>query len=401
MRRVAITGYGILSCLGNSNDEVRTSLQEGRSGIAYLPERKEMGFRSALAGRMTDPGDPDVPRRTLRSMGEAPRMGMHAATQALAHSGLPEDQLKSERTAMIIGHGGVAHDVYRQCFDFKEGLSLGGTALQRVMNDTVSANLSILLGTRGYSYTVSAACATGATAIGQAYHLIRHGLQDRALCGGFMENSWEYACQFDATKAFSVREDEPTKASRPFDRDRDGLVPSAGGSILVLEEMEAALARGATIRAELAGYSFGSDAADMTAPTGDGGARAIRQALEEASISPGEVDYVNAHATATLLGDVVEAKVIADVFGTRPYVSSTKSMTGHEGAAAGSNEAVYTLLMMEHGFVAPTLNLEHLDPECEGIRAVAGTAETADVRVATSNSFGFGGVNTCLVMRRV
>ncbi len=401
MRRVAITGYGIISCLGNTRDEVCDSLRSGRSGVAFLPERKQLGFRSALAGQLVDPGDPPVPRRTLRSMGETTRMAVHAANQALEHSGLPQEQLKSERTAMIIGHCGVTHDVYRHCYDFKDrGRSLAGTSLQRMMADTVSANLSILLGTRGYSYTVSAACATGGTAIGQAFQLIRRGLQDRALCGGFIESSWEYAAGLDATKAFSVREDEPSKASRPFDRDRDGLVPSAGGSLLVLEDMEGALARGATVLAELVGYSFASDAADMTAPSGGGGTRAVLQALECAAIPPEQVDYVNAHATGTPLGDAVEAKVIADIYGQGPFVSSTKSMTGHEGTAAGSNEAVYSLLMMEHGFIAPTINLDNLDPECAGIRVVAHEAVEADVRVASSNSFGFGGVNVCLVMRR-
>ncbi len=399
-RRVAVTGYGIISCIGNSRDEVHDALRRGHSGIDYFSERKELGFRSAIAGRLTDPGQAPLPPRRLRSLGETSRMAVHAATQALEQSALPEQLLKSERTAMIIGHCGVAHDVYRHCHDFKDkGLSLSGTSLQRVMGDTISANLSILLGTRGYTYTMTAACATGATAIGQAYHLIRHGLQDRALCGGFLESSWEYAMGLDATKGLSVREHEPTKASRPFDRDRDGFVASAGGSLLVLEDMDSALARGAVPRAELVGYSFASDAEDMTVPSGDGGARAIRQALDSAAVPPDEVDYVNAHATGTPLGDAVEAKVIAGIYGDRPLVSSTKSMTGHEGTAAGSNEAVYTLLMMEHGFIAPTINLDNLDPECEGIRVVAHESVETEVRVACSNSFGFGGVNACLVLR--
>jgi 3-oxoacyl-[acyl-carrier-protein] synthase-1 len=256
----------------------------------------------------------------------------------------------------------------------------------------------VLLGTKGYSFTVSAACATGAAAIGQAYQLIGAGFQDRALAGGFMEDSWEYACNFDALKAFSMREDDPAASSRPFDRDRDGLVPSAGGSILILEELEAAQARGATIHAEIAGYSFSSDAKDMTAPSGEGGERAIRQALKDSGAE--RVDYINAHATATTVGDVVEAQVIARIFGDGPRVTSTKSMTGHEGAAAGSNEVVYTLLMMGADFIAPSLNLEHLDPQCEGIRVVTGDAIDADIRVAASNSFGFGGVNTCLVLTK-
>jgi 3-oxoacyl-[acyl-carrier-protein] synthase-1 len=343
---------------------------------------------------------PEVPRRTLRQMGPAPRLATHAAHQALEHSGLPEEHLKSDRTAMIIGHCGCMHDVYKQCRDFEhDKLTLPGTALQKGMNDTVSANLSVLLGTRGYSFTVSAACATGAVAIGQAYHLIKWGLQDRAICGGVMEDTWEAACHFDALKAFSMREDAPAEASRPFDVNRDGLVLSGGGSILVLEEMEGAVARGANILAEVCGYAFASDAYDMTVPSGEGGERAVQDALADAELAPDAIDYVNAHATATPAGDVVEAQILAAAFGERPYVSSTKSMTGHEAGAAGSNELVYTLLMMERNFVAPSINLEELDPGCTGIK-IAREAVEAPIAAAVSNSFGFGGVNTCLVVRR-
>jgi 3-oxoacyl-[acyl-carrier-protein] synthase-1 len=403
MRRVAITGYGITSCLGNTRGEVLDALREGRSGIAYFPERKAMGFRSALAGKMTPIGPLEtygVPRRAERAMGPAVRMAVHAAHQALAHSGLPPEALASERTAVVIGHGGVAQDVHQQIKAFhRSKATLPGTALQRAMNDTISANLSILLGARGVCHTVSAACATGAVAIGQAWLLLQRGLQDRALAGGFMEDSWEYACQFDALKALSVREDQPERASRPFDKARDGLVPSAGGSIVVLEDYEQALARGATIRAELLGYSFASDALDMTQPSGDGGRRAIVQSLAAAGVAPREVDYVNAHATSTQVGDVVEARILAEIFGEGPWVSSTKSSTGHEGAAAGSNELVYTLLMLEHGFAAPSINIDELDPECAGIRVARATVE-APLHTAASTSFGFGGVNTCLVVRR-
>lgn len=406
MRRVAITGYGITSCLGNTREQVLAALRAGRSGITFLPERKAMGFRSALAGKMTPIGSLDtygVPRRTERAMGPAVRMAVHAAHHALAHAGLSPEELASERTAVIIGHGGVAQDVHQQVKAFhQEKATLPGTALQRAMNDTISANLSILLGARGVCYTVSAACATGAVAIGQGWLLIQRGIQDRALCGGFMEDSWEYACQFDALKALSVREDDPERASRPFDKGRDGLVPSAGGSILVLEDYERAVARGATIRAELLGYSFASDALDMTQPSGDGGRRAILQALEAAGVAPREVDYVNAHATSTQVGDVVEARILAEIFGggpQGPWVSSTKSTTGHEGAAAGSNELVYTLLMLENGFAAPSINIEDLDPECAGIRIARETVD-GPLALAASTSFGFGGVNTCLVVRR-
>ena len=404
MRRVAITGYGLQSCLGNTREEVAGALEDGRSGIVLYPERKALGFRSALGGALRDPPELPFPRKTVRQMGPSPKIAAYAALQAIEHAALPEELVRGERTAMIIGHGGCMQDVYQQCSDFEAKKTLPGTALQRVMCDTVSANLSILFGTRGFSFTVSAACATGAAAIGQAYQLIQWGLQDRALCGGAMENTWEFASHFDALKALSLREDAPEKASRPFDRGRDGLVPSGGGSILVLEEWEAARARGAPIRAELVGYCFTSDAHDMTAPSGEGGLRAMRGALEAGGLAPGDVDYVNAHATSTPVGDVVEARSIEQLFvraGSRgPRVSSTKSMTGHESGAAGSNELVYTLLMMEHGFVAPSINIEELDPQCAGIRIVANTAEQAEIAVAISNSFGFGGVNTCLAVRR-
>ena len=402
MRRVAITGYGITSCLGKTRDDVAEALRAGRSGIGYRPDRKEQGFRSALAGtapEVDDLGGLGVARRTERQMGPATRLAVHASHHALAHSGLSTEEVAGDRTAMIIGHGGVARDVHQQIKAFhQEHKTLPGSALQRVMNDTISANLSILHGTRGVSFTVSAACATGAVAVGQAYQLIQRGIQDRALCGGFMEDSWEYACQFDALKALSVREDDPTRASRPFDADRDGLVPSAGGSICVLEDYDRAVERGATIYAEILGYSFASDAVDMTQPSGEGGRRAIQQALAEADVAPDEVEYVNAHATSTAVGDVVEARILGEIFGQAPWVSSTKSMTGHEGAAAGSTELVSTLLMLEHGFCAPSINIERLDPGCEGIRIARETVEQP-LRTVASTSFGFGGVNTCLVLR--
>ncbi len=400
-RRVAITGYGIISCLGNTRDDVLASLRAGRSGIQFIPERKQLGFRSALAGVLPELDPPQIPRRTLRQMGPVARIATHAAFQALEHSGLPKDQLASDRTSTIIGHTGCCQDTYKFCRQLEhEKLTIPGSAAHKAMIDTASAHLSILLGTRGYSFTVSAACATGAVAVGQAYQLIKWGLQDRAICGGVMEDSWEVGCHFDALKACSTREDAPAEASRPFDKNRDGLVVSSGGSIVVLEEMESALARGATIHAELAGYGFGSDAHDMTSPSGEGGTRAVSDALADAGLDPSEVDYINAHATATPTGDVVEARILAQAFGEGPYVSSTKSMTGHEAGAAGSSELVYTLLMMAEGFVAPSINLDDLDPQCAGIKIAANEAVEAPIAVALSNSFGFGGVNTCLALRR-
>jgi len=401
MRRVVVTGIGIISCLGNNQRDVLAALQAGRSGIGLSPERKALGFRSSLAGRITGVDPPDVPKRNLRQMGPGTCFGVHAVRQALEDAGWEPTRIQSDRTAVIIGNAGNSQDTYRQCHMFRdEGLKLGGTALQKVMADTTSANLSVLLGTRGYTLTVSAACATGAAAIGLAFQLIRGGLQDRAIAGGVQEDTWEAFCHFDALKAFSVREDEPTKASRPFDRHRDGLVPSAGSGLLILEELEEARRRGAKIYAELIGYAFASDGSDMTIPSGEGSLRCLRQTLQDAGIRPDEVDYINAHATSTPVGDVSEARAIAEVFGKHPYVSSTKSMTGHELATCGSSEVIYTLLMMRDRFVAPNINLDELDPQCEGINLVANHAIEARIDVAASNAFGFGGVNTCLVLRR-
>ncbi|HWU37211.1 MAG TPA: beta-ketoacyl-[acyl-carrier-protein] synthase family protein, partial [Candidatus Acidoferrum sp.] len=354
MRRVAITGIGIVSCIGNDRQEVLDALQHGRSGIEVIPERKALGFRSALGGRIKGLALPDVPKRNLRQMGPGSLIAVHATHQALRDAGLEPHHIKSDRMAIIVGQCGNFQDTYQQCRAFRdEGLKLGSTSLQKVMADSVSANLTVLLGTRGYSLTVSAACATGASAIGLAFQLIRGGLQDRSVCGGVQEDSWEYFCQFDALRAFSMREDEPTKASRPFDKARDGLVPSAGGGIVILEELEEARRRGAKIYAELIGYAFRSDGTDMTIPSGEGSIACMEEVLKDAGIPPEDVHYINAHATSTPLGDAVEAQAIAKVFGKRPLVSSTKSMTGHEQGAAGSNEVIYTLLMMEHQFVAP------------------------------------------------
>ncbi len=399
-RRVAITGYGILSCLGNTREDVAASLRAGRSGIQLVAERRELGFNSALAGMAPEIDPPELPRRVLRQTGQSALVGTHAAFQALEHSGLQKELLESERTGVVIGHSLCGHQQYKVGRQIDEKLSIPGSAAQKGMIDAVSAHLSILLGLRGFSFTVSASCATGALAIGQAYHLIQWGLQDRILCGGVTENSWEAACHFDALNISSGREDAPAQASRPFDRDRDGLVLSSGGSVLVLEELESARARGATIHAELIGYAFTSQTSAPTLPSGAGGARAMANALADAGLDPGQVDYVNAHASATRDGDVLEARALAELFGERPYVSSTKSMTGHEAGAAGSNELVYTLLMMAEGFVAPSINLDDLDPDCAGIKLAANEAVETPISVALSNSFAFGGLSACLVVRQ-
>lgn len=401
MRRVVITGMGIVCCLGNSLEEVLSALQEGQSGIEFIPERKQLEFRSALAGTLKDFTPPDIPKKYLRQMGQSSYLAVPAAQQAIADAGLQENELHSDRTGIIIGNSRNMRDIFDQCSNvYHRTKKLGGTALQRVMASSVSANLSVLFGTRGHAMTVSTACASGASAIGHAYQQIKFGFQDLMLCGGAQESSCEFDCNFDALRVFSMREDEPTKASRPFDKYRDGLVPSCGCGIVVLEEYECARARGASIYSELARYATNSDGYDMTVPSGVGSTKCIELALQDAAINTEDVDYINAHATSTKIGDVVEAQSIAKLFGKEPYVSSTKSMTGHEIAAAGSNELIYTVLMMKNNFIAPTINIEEIDEECQGIDIVANNAIDAPIHTAISNSFGFGGVNTCLVVQK-
>jgi 3-oxoacyl-[acyl-carrier-protein] synthase I len=401
VRRVAIVGLGIVSSIGNTTAEVVTSLRQGRSGIEFIPERKGLGFRSALGGRIKNLPALDAPKRNLRQMGPGSQLAVHAAQQAIADAGIEPPVFQSGRVGVVVGNIGNAQDIYRQCRMFHDRtMKLGGTAMQKAMTDSVSANLSVLLGTRGYALTMSAACATGAVTIGFSSQLIRWGLQDLCICGGTQEDGWESVCHFDALQAFSTREDDPTKASRPFDKYRDGLVPSVGAGIVILEELEHAQRRGARIYAEVMGYATNSDGYDMTVPSGEGTVRCMELALEDAGMAPGQVDYLNAHATSTPVGDAVEARAIAQVFGDGTFVSSTKSMTGHELGAAGSNELIYCLLMMQHNFIAPNINIEEIDPQCLGINLVANRSREAPIDVAASNSSGFGGVNTCIILQR-
>lgn len=401
MRRVVITGMGIICCLGNSLNDVLHALQEGRSGIEFIPERKEMGFRSSLAGTLRNFEHPEIPKKYLRQMGQGSYIAVHGVRQAISDAMLQESDIQNERTGVIIGNSGNMLDTFEQCSFFHRGKKLGGNALQRVMASSVSANLSVLHSIRGYSMTVSTACASGASAIGYSYQSVKFGLQDRIICGGVQEGSWAYDCNFDALRVFSAREDEPTKASRPFDRYRDGLVPSPGCGIVILEDYDHARSRGARIYAELIGYGTNSDGYDMTIPSGVGSIKCMQLALQDATIDAQEIDYINAHATSTVVGDVAEAQAIAKLFASGPFVSSTKSMTGHEIGAAGSNELIYTLLMMNNSFIAPNINIEEIDEGCRGINIVANNAIDAPIRIAMSNSFGFGGVNCCLIVKKL
>jgi 3-oxoacyl-[acyl-carrier-protein] synthase-1 len=401
-RQVAVTGIGIVSCLGNSPDEVQAALREGRSGIVLDGERKSVGFRSGLTGRIRDfdPSDYGLTKRQRRHMAEPALYGYAAASDAVADAGLGPDDLASGRTGVVFGNDSciapsaeVVEIVRRE----KGTHFIGGGHIFKTMNSTASMNLATLLGVRGASWTLSAACASGAHAVGQGLMLIRAGLQDCVIVGASQELNWPAMASFDSLGAFSRREEAPEEASRPFDRRRDGLVPSGGAACLVLEGLDRALARRARVRATVRGYGFSSDGKHLTVPSGEGARRTLRLALADAGIGPDDVDYVNAHATSTERGDAVEGQAIADVLGTEVPVSSTKSMTGHECWMSGASELVYCILMAEGGFMAPNRNYGEADPDCGGINVVRSTLER-DIRTCLSNSFGFGGTNACLVL---
>ena len=399
MRRVVVTGMGLVSCLGNDLESVALALRQGRSGVRPVPEYAELGLRSCVAGVPDVAGEPLVDRKLRRFMGDAPLYAYHAARRALAGAGLDEELLTDPRTGLIVGSGVGSPSEHIAAIDkFREaGLSkVLPYTVPRVMGSTVAACLATAFGITGTSYALTSACATSAQCIGHAAELIRSGKQDIVIAGGAEEVYWTQTVLFDAMGALSTSYNDST-ASRPFDTGRDGFVIAGGAGILVLEELEHACRRGATIIAELAGYGACSDGCDMVTPSPDGAARVMRLALQEAG---GAVDYINAHATSTPLGDLSELRAIATVFGDRaPRISSTKGLTGHPIAAAGAQEAIFALLMLQRGFVAGCANITELDPACAGLPIVV---ESIDCRIDTvmSNSFGFGGTNACLIFRR-
>lgn len=402
-RQAAVTGLGIVSCIGSSLDEVSASLRAGRSGIAIDEQRHERGFRSALAGRLADfdPKQWGMSRKALRTTCEPARYAYAAVSDAISDAGLGSEDLQSGRCGIMFGNDSTVKpsvesiDIVRS---HKETHFVGAGYIFRTMNSTVTMNLATLFGIRGANWTISAACASGAHAIGQAAILIRSGLQDIIIAGGAQETNWEAMASFDALSVFSTREDEPGKASRPFDAERDGLVPSGGAACLIIEELEHARARNAPIHGIVRGYGFTSDGSKhLSQPNGDGAVRAMRMALADADMSPEEIDYINAHATSTPVGDLVEARAIAEVFGCSVPVSSTKSMTGHECWMSGASEALYTILMARDGFIAPNINFSRLDEECPPIDVVEKTISNR-IQKAVSNSFGFGGTNAVLVL---
>ena len=404
-RRVVITGMGIWSCLGQNLNDVKESLHAGRSGIGVEKERLEYGYRSGLTGIVPRPQLKGVIDRRLRvGLSEEAEYAYMASRQAFEQAAMDDAYLRENEVGILFGNDSSARPVIEaaRIMDEKHDSALLGSGLIfQSMNSTVTMNLSTIFHLRGINFTVSAACASGSHSIGMGYLLIRQGLQDTVLCGGAQEVNYYSMATFDALGAFSVRMDEPTKASRPFDRDRDGLIPSGGAAALVLEEYEHAVRRGAMILAEVCGYGFSSNGGGISQPSDDGSVTAIRRALDAAGMQPDQIDYVNAHATSTPQGDMYEAIALDRVFhGTQALISSTKSMTGHECWMGGASEIVYSTLMMQHNFVAPNINLENPDEYAAKLNLTPVTVDT-QVDTVLSNSFGFGGTNSALVIRKV
>ncbi len=401
MRRVVVTGMGLVSCLGNSLESVSASLRDGRSGIRDIPEYAELGLRSRIAGLPVIDLVAEIDRKLKRFMGDAAAYAYVAMRSAIADAGLDEDQVCNPRSGVIAGSGGgspewqiAAADLLRN----KGVRKIGPYMVPRTMCSTVSATLATAFGIRGLSYSISAACATSAHCIGAGADLIRHGAQDIVFAGGGEELHWGMTSMFDAMGALSTTHNEhPDHASRPYDIDRDGFVIAGGGGMLVLEEYEHAKARGARIHAELVGYGVTSDGADMVAPTGEGAVRCMQMAMTDVN---GGIDYINTHGTATPLGDIVELKALREVFDSEiPPLSSTKALSGHSLGAASVHEAIYSLLMLEDGFMAGSVNIDKLDPAAEGFPILRESRE-AKLDVVMSNSFGFGGTNASLVFAR-
>ncbi len=405
MRKVVVTGIGIWSCIGRNCEEVSASLRSGRSGIGYDEARREYGFRSPLTGIVETPDLKSLLNRRLRTgLSQEAMYAFMASREAFEQAGIDEQYLLDNEVGVLFGNDSTAlptvemHELMLQKHDTA---LLGSGLIFQSMNSTVNMNLSTIFHLRGINFSVSAACASGSHSIGLGAMFIRQGLQDMVLVGGAQEVNPYAMAAFDALGTFSARVDEPVKASRPFDTARDGLVPSGGAAALVLEDYDHAIARGATILAEVCGYGFSSNGGGISQPSSEGSLIAMQRALADANMSADDIDYVNAHATSTKQGDEEEAIALSRLFGgKRAWVSSTKSMTGHECWMAGASEAVYSILMMQQGFIAPNINLEHIDPAAATLRIAAQTVDTP-VRTVLSNSFGFGGTNSAIVLRKV
>lgn len=402
MRRVVVTGIGIVSCLGNNKEEVLDSLQQGRSGIKHNQSYVDVGMRSHISGSVEINAEELIDRKLYRFMGDAAAYAYLSMKEAVEDSGLNEEQVSNFRTGLVVGSGGGSSEQQLESTDImrEKGLRrVGPYRITRTMSSTVSACLATPFKIKGVNYTISSACATSAHCIGHAAELIQLGKQDVVFAGGGEAEHWTMSHMFDAMGALSTSYNEtPDKASRAFDEARDGFVIAGGGAVLVIEELEHAKARGAKIYAELTGYGATSDGYDMVAPSGEGGARAMQMAMHGLE---GAVDYINTHGTSTPAGDVSEVRAIKTVFGDAvPTLNSTKSLSGHSLGAAGAQEAIYSLLMMENDFIAASANVDTLDPEAEGLPVAVERVDNIKLNRVMSNSFGFGGTNACLVFDR-
>ena len=409
MRRVVVTGLGITSSIGNNAEEVADSLKAGRSGIVFAEEYAKLGFRSQVHGTVKIDLDAVIDRRQRRFMGDGAAYAYLAMEQAIKDAGLEQNDVVNERTGLIVGSGGASTRNLVQAADItreKGPKKIGPFMVPRVMSSTCSAVLSTAFKIKGVNYSITSACSTSAHCIGNAAELIQLGKQDIIFAGGGEELDWTLSVLFDAMPAMSSAfNDTPEKASRAYDRDRDGFVIAGGGGILVMEELEHAKARGAKIYAELVGYGATSDGADMVAPSGEGAVRCMKLALADAARNGhghnAPIDYINTHGTSTPAGDITELNAIREVFGEEiPPISSTKSLTGHSLGAAGVHESIYSLLMMRDGFLAASANIENLDPDAEGFPIIRERKDNVTLNRVMSNSFGFGGTNASLIFQR-
>ncbi|MBL9097926.1 MAG: beta-ketoacyl-ACP synthase I [Alphaproteobacteria bacterium] len=405
MRRVVVTGMGIVCSIGNNTQEVTASLREAKSGITAAEDYQRMGFRSQVHGSLKVDLDTSVDRRARRFMGDGAAYAWMAMNQAIADSGLEPKDVSNERTGLIVGSGGPSTKAIVAAADtarsepIKGPKKVGPFAVPKAMSSTCSANLSTWFKTKGVNYSISSACSTSANCIGNAYEMIQWGKQDVMFAGGGEELDWSLSVLFDAMGAMSSKyNDTPHRASRAYDKNRDGFVISGGGGILILEELQHAKARGAKIYAEITGYGATADGADMVAPSGEGAVRCMRLAIEAAKAP---IDYINPHATSTPVGDIPEIKAITEVFGKNmPPISATKSLTGHSQGAAGVHEAIYSILMLHNKFICESANIEEIDPEVADANIVRKRIDNAKIDTVLSNSFGFGGTNACLVFQR-
>lgn len=402
MKRAVITGIGIVSCIGTDKEQVTDSLKNGRSGISFQEEYKNMGFRSQIAGKVDLDLEALIDRKIKRFMGDAACYAYLSMEQAIKDAGLTEEQVSNPRTGLVASSGGASSENIVEAADImrEKGIKrVGPYRVPRTMGSSVSACLAVPFKIKGVNYSITSACATSAHCIGNALEQIQMGKQDIVFAGGGEELHWSLSMLFDAMGALSSKyNDTPTTASRPYDASRDGFVISGGGGMVVVEELEHALARGAKIYAEIVGYGATSDGFDMVAPSGEGAVRCMQQALASTT---GNIDYINTHGTSTPVGDTAELGAIREVFGKNiPPISSTKSLTGHSLGATGVQEAIYSLLMMQNNFICASANVNELDPEAVGIPVVTERRDNVQLNQVLSNSFGFGGTNACLVFKR-